>query len=77
MRERNCSKSVLHRNEAAREDVSLTVHGVHADKETYMKIGNKERRGSRGLNWDKVKGKWKRGRKQTEIRNRSEMDKEL
>jgi hypothetical protein len=30
-----------------------------------------------GLNWDKIKGKWKRGRKQTEIRNRSEMEKEL
>ena len=46
-----------------------------ADKETYTKTGNKERRGSRRLNWYKIKGKGKRGRKQIEIRNRSEMEK--
>jgi len=40
-----------------------------------MKTGNKERRGSRGINWYKIKRKEKKGRKQTEIRNRSEMEK--
>jgi len=49
---------------------------MHADKETYMKTGNKERRGSRRLNWYEIKGKGEKGRKQTEIGNRSEMEEE-
>jgi hypothetical protein len=47
-----------------------------ADRQNYMKTGNKERQGSRRLNWYEIKGKRKKGRTQNEIRNRSDMEKE-